>query len=805
MSYGFQATNDNNQVLVSSETKNLHFIQKLTGPRNTTVSISDPDAGILYSTNINGGIRRWRYTATCATTPVPFFTMPTNDYYGILRIVDKGNSRWDIEIFRSGTSTTVPELYIFSDPALPFTLTHTGSSAYEAAFTAAQQSNGQYVPLRAYPDSEHIIYKTTVSFGGYFGSYLDSARQGSIVPLQDFTAMTKLTGTVQGSYNTATEVYYTVSLPWNISFGTRDNINMFYISKCSAVTFDTPRLDVTNIHVPFSGWSTPNLDDCIMLSSHPRWIFDNTANTAEINKAGIWVTTTGTAPNRRFYIRARFHDSYALTASNNLPPALSWQIMLPEDDPGKQWIRFGQNQNYTWPENFPKAYIYEDTTKYGMVVYRDDGTPSFDSRLGPLVVNAAVTLTHPSIPRYVSAINNEPQAARSCWAVSADNAYMFQADQYNSYSMYTQAGASTNPAKPIFSFLSIAQSQRQLNTFNTQGYNDNFWGAEYNRDYFYSYYWQFYRGAITNPVSSSGLHTYSTDTIATVVGTPVHNFNTTTSIFYNGYGGNTTNWYNTGTRSGDDGLWLIALEWPIYFTNREGTGQVAYNVMLLSTNGYITFNYQNPDGSYRDPDAGSFVFSNLATASTLAAARIMVYAADNSARQMGITQFGTAPNRTNVIRYYGFPDTSSWSNAQSTPNLVWEIQFPENKPDEMYIVFPNGTINASAGAVLGVGTASGWQSIETRATGGSFTPNNLVIKKGRSVADYRASPVLQAGWGTHDFGCNYYFYNTGGGGVIGGLFGPGSNTNVGGTWPYTNETLNLASNTVIVADGSKYD
>jgi hypothetical protein len=115
MSYGFEALNNNNQVLVSSETKNLHFIQKLTGPRNTTVSITDPDAGIIYSSNINGGIRRWRYTATCANTPVPFFTMPTNDNYGILRIVNKNNSRWDIEIFRSRTSNTVPELYIFTD------------------------------------------------------------------------------------------------------------------------------------------------------------------------------------------------------------------------------------------------------------------------------------------------------------------------------------------------------------------------------------------------------------------------------------------------------------------------------------------------------------------------------------------------------------------------------------------------------------------------------------------------------------------------------------------------------------------
>lgn len=564
MSYGFEAKNNNNQVLVSSETRNLHFVEKVTGPRNTTVSISDLDAGIIYSSNINGGIRRWRYTTYCSVTPVPFFTMPTNDFYGILRIVDKGNNRWDIEIFRSGTSNTVPELYIFADP--------------RAAFSS-------------------------------------------------------------------------------------------------------------NTH--------------------------------------------------------------------------------------------------------------------GMIVYRDDGTASFDSRVRPLVVNSAVTLTHPSNPRTVSNLMYNRSYAPFCGQVGADNASIFQSNQYNSYLMYTESGA-TRPAKPIFSFLSIAQSQRQITAYDTQGYNESFWGEEINRDYWYSYYWQFYRGAIRNPVGTGGLPRISTDTTATIQATaPYYNFDTTASIFYNGYGNNSTNWYNTGTRSGDDGLWLIALEWPINFTNREGTDTTAYNVMLLSTNGYITFNYYNAaTGTYRDADAASFVFSNLATASTLSAARIMVYAADNSATKMGIQQYGTAPNRTNVIRYYGRPSASGWSGATTFP-LTWEIQFPENKPDEIYIVFP-ATIQVAGGAVLGVGTSSGWQDIQIQSNPGTITPQNIVIKKGRRAQEYQAAPVIEAGWGTHDFGCNYYFYNSGGGGLIGGAFGPGSNTSVGGVWPYTNETLNLANNTVIIADGTKY-
>jgi hypothetical protein len=116
MSYGFLAVNQNNQVLVSTDTRNLHFIQKLTGPRNYNVSATDTDAGIISSTDYFGGVRHWRYTATCSVTPVPFFSTPTADYYGIARVTNVSGNRWDIEVIRSGTSTTVPELYIFADP-----------------------------------------------------------------------------------------------------------------------------------------------------------------------------------------------------------------------------------------------------------------------------------------------------------------------------------------------------------------------------------------------------------------------------------------------------------------------------------------------------------------------------------------------------------------------------------------------------------------------------------------------------------------------------------------------------------------
>ena len=105
MSQGFAAYNNNGQVLVSSETRNLHFVEKLTSP-----------AEVLFSSDNYGGTRRWRYRAACAVTPVPFFTMPTQDFYGVSRVSQVSPGQWDIEVIRSGTSAATPVLYIFADP-----------------------------------------------------------------------------------------------------------------------------------------------------------------------------------------------------------------------------------------------------------------------------------------------------------------------------------------------------------------------------------------------------------------------------------------------------------------------------------------------------------------------------------------------------------------------------------------------------------------------------------------------------------------------------------------------------------------
>lgn len=105
MTYGFLALNGNNQVLVSSDTRNLHFIGKYATP-----------AEVIKSSDYYGGIRGLRYRVTCATYPVPFFTMPTADFYGVTRITSAGSNLWDIELYRSGAHDTWPEVYVFADP-----------------------------------------------------------------------------------------------------------------------------------------------------------------------------------------------------------------------------------------------------------------------------------------------------------------------------------------------------------------------------------------------------------------------------------------------------------------------------------------------------------------------------------------------------------------------------------------------------------------------------------------------------------------------------------------------------------------
>jgi hypothetical protein len=106
MTYGFLATNNSNQVLISSETRNLHLVEKIASP-----------TFIDYTNGNYGGINILRYRTTCNVTPVPFFTMPsTSDFYGCTRVTSVSSNQWDIEIIKSGAASSYPEVYIFADP-----------------------------------------------------------------------------------------------------------------------------------------------------------------------------------------------------------------------------------------------------------------------------------------------------------------------------------------------------------------------------------------------------------------------------------------------------------------------------------------------------------------------------------------------------------------------------------------------------------------------------------------------------------------------------------------------------------------
>jgi len=104
MTWGFQAVNQNGQVLVSSETRNLHFVGKAYLDR------------VVKQTDSYGGIRQYAFRIACNITPMPFFTMPTSDYYAVSAVRSVAAGLWEIEVIRSGYGGQQPEVYVFCDP-----------------------------------------------------------------------------------------------------------------------------------------------------------------------------------------------------------------------------------------------------------------------------------------------------------------------------------------------------------------------------------------------------------------------------------------------------------------------------------------------------------------------------------------------------------------------------------------------------------------------------------------------------------------------------------------------------------------
>jgi hypothetical protein len=175
MSFGFLALNNNNDVLISSDTKNLHFLQKRTSP--TTVS---------FTSNDYGGMRRFIYSfSNVNTVPVPFFSVPTADFYAISRVEDKGSNNWDIEIIRSGTSTSTPEVYLFAPPSAGspsgnygmVVFNSDGSSAFDSRLKPLAITGGQSVSHPSNP-------RTSFSSSGLNAKFCPTNASTTFVPTE---------------------------------------------------------------------------------------------------------------------------------------------------------------------------------------------------------------------------------------------------------------------------------------------------------------------------------------------------------------------------------------------------------------------------------------------------------------------------------------------------------------------------------------------------------------------------------------------------------------------------------------------
>ncbi len=172
MAHGFLAINGNNQVLVSSETRNLHFVGKAL--LNRTVRAFDG----------YGGLRHWAYQIACNVTPVPFFTMPVDAYYAVAAVRQVAAGVWEIEIIRSGTSDYAPEVYVFSDPRGAtgnggtnygmLVMRDDGTPSFDSRLNPLAVTGGAMVSPPANP--------LTSGPGGLTAKYCGSTPQNSLAP-----------------------------------------------------------------------------------------------------------------------------------------------------------------------------------------------------------------------------------------------------------------------------------------------------------------------------------------------------------------------------------------------------------------------------------------------------------------------------------------------------------------------------------------------------------------------------------------------------------------------------------------------
>lgn len=104
MSYGFTAHNASGQVLVSSNTRNLHLREQVVLPQS-----------LIGSHDNYGGLRCWVYRFNSPRTPVPFFQL-SNTFTGVTSIKRVDGNTWEVTLIRGTTHPSPPRLFVFTDP-----------------------------------------------------------------------------------------------------------------------------------------------------------------------------------------------------------------------------------------------------------------------------------------------------------------------------------------------------------------------------------------------------------------------------------------------------------------------------------------------------------------------------------------------------------------------------------------------------------------------------------------------------------------------------------------------------------------
>jgi len=160
--------------------------------------------------------------------------------------------------------------------------------------------------------------------------------------------------------------------------------------------------------------------------------------------------------------------------------------------------RAGTSQTPSDVYVFSNPVGFTTSQNMGIIVYSNDSTPSFDSRLSPLSVNGAQSVTIPSVV-FTHAVSGSPYACGGY----ADGT----PDQENTYI----ASYLTSMTKPILSYSSLAQTAKEL--YYTQ-YNEmcnlhDGYGGCIDKAWtrYESWYWYFYRGGVKLDKANGRLNT----------------------------------------------------------------------------------------------------------------------------------------------------------------------------------------------------------------------------------------------------------------------------------------------------------